>query len=168
MRRQEDLTGNARRAQKINARLDRLLLRAFQLTVLIIKKSTMTKERYNQLATQIVDACFQVHKELGPGLIESVYEYALLKEFELRNIFAFNQVAVKLFYKGYDTGKYYAVDMMIEDEIIIEIKCCEILHPVYIAQLIAYLKLADKKLGFLVNFHVPLIKDGIKRYVNGF
>ncbi len=128
----------------------------------------MTREKYNELAAQIVDACFHVHKELGPGLLESAYEYSLLKEFELRNIFAQNQVQVKLFYKGYDTGKYYSIDILVENEIVIEIKCADVLHPVYTAQLISYLKLSQKKLGFLVNFHVPLIKDGIKRFVNDF
>ena len=128
----------------------------------------MTKERYNELATQIVDACFHVHKELGPGLLESAYEYALLKEFELRNIIAHNQVQVKLFYKGYDTGKHYAIDILVENEIVLEIKCSDMMPPVYTAQIISYLKLSQKKLGFLVNFHMPLIKDGIKRFVNDF
>jgi len=128
----------------------------------------MTKYEYNNLAKEIVDSCFDVHKQLGPGLLESAYEYALLKEFELRNIIAKNQVQVKLFYKGYDTGKYYAIDILVENEIVIEIKCCDIIHPVYTAQIISYLKLSQKKLGFLVNFHVPIIKDGIKRFVNDF
>ena len=128
----------------------------------------MTKYEYNNLAKEIVDSCFDVHKQLGPGLLESAYEYALLKEFELRNIIAQNQVQVKLFYKGYDTGKYYAIDILVENEIVIEIKCCDIIHPVYTAQIISYLKLSKKKLGFLVNFHVPIIKDGIKRFVNDF
>jgi len=128
----------------------------------------MTKEKYNELSKEIVDACFHVHKELGPGLLESAYEYALLKEFDLRNIISQNQTEVKLSYKGYDTGKHYAIDILVENEIIIEIKCCDTLHPVYSAQIISYLKLAGKKLGFLVNFHVPLIKDGIKRFVNNF
>lgn len=101
-------------------------------------------------------------------MLESAYEYALLKEFELRNIIAHNQVQVKLFYKWYDTGKYYAIDILVENEIVIEIKCSDIIAPVYIAQIISYLKLSQKKLGFLVNFHVPLIKDGIKRFVNNF
>ena len=128
----------------------------------------MFKERYNELATQIVDACFQVHNELGPGLLESAYEYALLKEFELRGIIAQNQVQIKLYYKGHDTGKYYAIDILVEQEIVIEIKCCDVMHPVYTAQIISYLKLSQKKLGFLVNFHVPLIKEGVKRFVNNF
>ncbi len=128
----------------------------------------MTREKYNELAAQIVDACFHVHKELGPGLLESAYEYSLLKEFELRNIIACNRVQVKLFYKGHDTGKYYVIDILVEGEIVIEIKCCDTIPPVYTAQIISYLKLSQKKLGFLVNFHVPLIKDGIKRFVNDF
>ncbi|MBL0357820.1 MAG: GxxExxY protein [Chitinophagaceae bacterium] len=126
----------------------------------------MTNEKCNQLAPQIVDACFHVHNELGPGLLESAHGYALLKEFELRNITAVNQVQIKFFYKGHDTGKYYSIDILVENEIITEIKCADFLHPVYTAQIISYLKLSQKKLGFLVNFHVPLIKDGIKRYVN--
>ncbi len=128
----------------------------------------MTRNEYNNLAKEIVDSCFHVHKELGPGLLESAYEYALLKEFDLRNIIAKHQVQVKLYYKGHDTGKYYAIDILVENEIIIEIKCCDTLHPVYSAQIISYLKLSKKKLGFLVNFHVPLIKEGIKRFVNDF
>jgi GxxExxY protein len=128
----------------------------------------MNNEKLNDLAKQIVDACFHVHKELGPGLLESAYQYALLKELELRDILAQYQVQVKLFYKGYDTGKYYAIDILVENEIVIEIKCADIMHPVYTAQIISYLKLSQKKLGFLVNFHVPLIKNGIKRFVNNF
>ena len=128
----------------------------------------MTKEKYNELSKEIVDACFHVHRELGPGLLESAYEFALLTEFNLRNIKAINQVETILYYKGYNTGKYYVIDLLIEDEIILEIKCCDTLHPVHTAQVISYFKLSQKKLGFLINFHVPTIKDGIKRFVNNF
>ncbi len=126
----------------------------------------MNTDRLNELSKIIVDACYQVHVTIGPGLLESVYEFALLKEFELRQIKAVNQVPVKLFYKGFDTGKSYAIDILVEDEIVLEIKSSEIMHPVYEAQIISYLKLANKRLGFLVNFNSPLIKDGIKRFVN--
>ena len=128
----------------------------------------MNTDRLNELSRIIVDACYQVHVTIGPGLLESVYEFALLKEFELRQIKAINQVPVKLFYKGFDTGKSYAIDILVEDAIVLEIKSSEIMHPVYEAQIISYLKLADKKLGFLINFNSPLIKDGIKRFVNNF
>ncbi len=128
----------------------------------------MTKEKYNELSKEIVDACYQVHKELGPGLLESSYEYALLTEFDIKCIKAVNQFQIPLYYKGYNTSKYYVIDMLVEDEIIIELKSCETLHPIFTAQIISYLKLSNKKLGFLVNFNVPIIKDGIKRFVNNF
>ena len=128
----------------------------------------MDRTAFNRVATQIVDSCFHVHNELGPGLLESAYEYALLKEFELRHITARNQVPIKLFYKGHDTGKHYVIDLLVEDEVIIELKCADCILPVHTAQIISYLKLSRKKLGFLINFHVPAIKDGIKRFVNNF
>lgn len=128
----------------------------------------MNKEDYNRIATQIVDSCFHVHNELGPGLLESAYEFALLKELELRNIKTKNQVPIKLYYKGHDTGKHYVIDMLVEEEVIIELKCADCLLPVHTAQIISYLKLSQKKLGFLINFHVPIIKEGIKRFVNNF
>lgn len=128
----------------------------------------MEKERYNYLSREILDASITVHKEMGPGLLESVYELSLMKEFETRNIKAFNQVAIPLFYKGYELDKDFRIDILVEDEIIIEIKSSEIMHPVYEAQIISYLKLANKKLGFLINFNVPLLKDGFKRFVNNF
>lgn len=109
-----------------------------------------------------------VHRELGPGLLESVYEYALLKEFEIRGIKCVNRIAVELFYKGHSTGKFYEMDILVEDAIVIELKAVEMMHPVFDAQIISYLKLANKPLGILVNFNVPLLKDGFKRFVNNF
>jgi len=128
----------------------------------------LNRNEYNRIATQIVDACFHVHSELGPGLLESAYEYALLKELELRKMKARNQVPLKLFYKGIDTGKHYIIDLLVEDEVIVELKCVDCLLPVHTAQIISYLKLSNKRLGFLINFHVPIIKEGIKRFVNDF
>jgi len=124
--------------------------------------------KLNALSKEILDACVCVHKELGPGLLESVYEFALLKELELRNINAKNRVGLELFYKGHPTGKFYEIDILVENEIIIELKAVEIMHPVFNAQLISYMKLANKRLGFLVNFNVPKIKDGFNRFVNNF
>lgn len=112
----------------------------------------MTRGQYNTLAAEIVDACFQVHKELGPGLLESVYEFALMKEFELRSIKASNQCQTKLFYKGYDTGKYYLMDILVDNEIVIEIKCADLIPPVYWAQVISYLKLSQKKIRLSCKF----------------
>jgi GxxExxY protein len=105
---------------------------------------------------------------MGPGLLESIYESCLIKELEIRNIKVKNQVGIPLSYKGYKLSKEFKIDILVEDEIILELKSSEILHPVNEAQIISYLKLADKKLGFLINFNVPLLKDGFKRYVNNF
>ena len=128
----------------------------------------MTKEILNELGKNILDACIGVHKELGPGLLESVYVYALLKELELREIKAVRNLSIPLLYKGFDTGKHYEMDLLVENEIVIEIKSAESMHPVYMAQLISYLKLSDKRLGYLVNFNVVKMIEGFKRVVNNF
>ena len=129
----------------------------------------MNKEQFEYLANQVFMAALEVHKNLGPGLLESVYEFALVKELQLRNIFVKYQVKVPLFYKGHDTGKEFFIDILVENEIVIEVKSCtDGIHPVHQAQLLSYLKLADKKLGFLINFSVPLLKDGLKRMVNNY
>ena len=126
----------------------------------------MNNADLNKLGGIILDSSITVHKELGPGLLESAYELALAHELGLRGIRCRSQVPVELKYKNVSLGKAYVMDILVENEIVIEIKCADVLHPVYTAQIISYLKLSQKKLGFLVNFHVPLIKDGIKRFVN--
>jgi GxxExxY protein len=128
----------------------------------------MNKERYEYLARQIFNAALEVHKVLGPGLLESMYEYSLIKEFQLRDIKVNYQIHTPLFYKGYDTGKHFFIDMLIENEIVIEVKAVEGILPVHEAQLLSYLKLSNRKLGFLINFNVELIKDGFKRKVNNY
>lgn len=128
----------------------------------------MVKEQYEFLANQIFTGSLEVHKQLGPGLLESVYEYALVKELQLRGIHVEYQVQMPLYYKGHDTGKMFYIDILVEKEIIIEVKAAETLLPVHQAQLLSYLKLADKRLGFLINFNVVLIKDGFKRLVNNY
>lgn len=128
----------------------------------------MTKDRFELLAYEIFHASLEVHKTLGPGLLESIYEYALLKEFELRKINVQYQVKVPLIYKGYPTKKEFYLDLLVESEIILEIKAVEGLLPVHHAQLLSYLRLTDKRLGFLINFNVELLKQGFKRMVNKF
>ena len=128
----------------------------------------MNRDVLNKISKEIVDACITVHKEMGPGLLESVYEYCLLKEFELRNIKAENQVSIPLCYKGELLTKDYRIDILVENEIILELKAVDTILPVHKAQIISYLKLADKRLGFLLNFNVDLMKNGVKRIVNDF
>ncbi len=129
----------------------------------------MNKEQYEYLATQIFQASLEVHKTLGPGLLESVYEFALVKELQLRNINIQYQIKIPLFYKGHNTGKEFFIDILVEKEIVLEVKSCEEgMRPVHQAQLLSYLKLSDKKLGFLINFNVTLLKEGFKRLVNNY
>ncbi|MCP4395890.1 MAG: GxxExxY protein [bacterium] len=128
----------------------------------------MTHEEYNRLSGRILDCCITVHKEMGPGLLESVYEWCLMKEFELREIHAAHQVMIPLRYKGFELEKQFRVDILVEKKVLMEIKSVEKMLPVYEAQIISYLKHSEKKLGFLVNFNVPLLKKGFKRFVNNF
>ena len=123
---------------------------------------------YNKISGVILDACITVHKIMGPGLLESIYEQCLMKEFEFRNVSAKRQVPVSLNYKGYELSRELRIDILVENEIILELKSTEIMHPVYEAQIISYLKLTNKKLGFLINFNVPVLIKGFKRYVNNF
>ena len=122
----------------------------------------------NELSKVILDASIVVHKEMGPGLLESVYQHCLSKELYLRGINYSRLVPVPLMYKGYILNKDYVIDMLIEDSIVIELKAVEGLLPVHEAQLISYLKLSKKRLGFLINFNVPLLKEGFRRFVNNF
>ncbi|MCK6650689.1 MAG: GxxExxY protein [Bacteroidia bacterium] len=128
----------------------------------------MTREEFDKISKQIVDVCICVHREMGPGLLESVYELCMMKEFELRGVKAQNQVVIPLIYKGFELSKEFKIDILVENEIIIELKSAEVILPVFEAQLISYLRLTDKRLGFLINFNVPLVKNGIKRFVNNY
>ncbi len=132
------------------------------------QSNAMVREEYEWVAREIFLSSLEVHKALGPGLLESVYEYSLLKEMRLRNIEVEYQVKVPLYYKGYDTQKEFFIDLLVMKEIVIEVKSVDALNPVHEAQLLSYLKLANKKLGFLINFNVILIKDGFKRRVNNY
>lgn len=128
----------------------------------------MNREELNQIGGEILDAAFQVHKLMGPGLLESVYQACLAEEFNSRRIQYQEEVMLPLFYKGKKLQKFLKIDFLIENQIIIELKAIEIILPVHEAQLISYLKLSNKKLGYLINFNTPLLKDGFKRFVNNF
>jgi GxxExxY protein len=128
----------------------------------------VTADEMNKLSKVILDACMEVHREMGPGLLESVYEQCLIKELQLRKIKVQNQVTIPLFYKGCELSKEFKIDVLVENEIVVEIKSVESMLPVFEAQIISYLKLTNKKLGFLVNFNVPLLKNGFRRFVNNF
>ena len=126
------------------------------------------KERYEDLGKHILNAAFEVHKELGPGLLESIYEICLCEELRSKGLNIKSQVELPVFYKGQQLNKYFKIDILVEGLIVIELKACELLHKIDEVQLVSYLKLADLKLGYLINFNVPLLKEGIKRKVNNY
>lgn len=128
----------------------------------------MTRVELDRLSKIILEASIAVHKEMGPGLLESIYELCLLNELERSGVKTASQVSIPLVYKGTELSKDFRIDILIEDEIFLEIKSVETLLPVHEAQIISYLKLADKRLGFLINFNVALMKHGFKRFVNNF
>ena|SRR5688572_22526078 len=131
-----------------------------------MEKPLTTTEALNQLSGIILDAAITVHKEMGPGLLEAVYQHCMVKELRSRGLFVSMMVPVPLHYKGEALNKDYVIDILVEDEIILELKAIEGILAVHEAQIISYLKLANKRLGFLINFNVPLLKQGFKRYVN--
>jgi GxxExxY protein len=129
---------------------------------------SMTRDQINNTGAIILDASITVHKEFGPGLLESVYRLALKRELELRGLDVKMHVNVDLLYKDQNLGKCYEIDLLVEDEIIIETKSCDKIIPLNISQVITYLKLSNKNLGYLINFNVPLLKEGFRRIVYKF
>ncbi|RYY38811.1 MAG: GxxExxY protein [Chitinophagaceae bacterium] len=119
-----------------------------------------------KIAADIVDAAITVHRALGPGLLESAYKLAFAREMELRGYKVQLEVPVRYYYKGVDLGKTYAMDVLINDLVPVEIKAAEALAPIHLAQTLTYLKLFDRRLGFLLNFNVVLMKEGMRRVVN--
>jgi len=122
-----------------------------------------TREQW--LAEQVVDIAFHIHKALGPGLLESIYEKCFCHELDARNIAYTRQRSVEIKYNDLVIADGLRIDIMVEDLIILELKAQEDTHPVWQAQLLSYLKLTNKRLGYLINFHVPLMKNGIKRMI---
>jgi len=120
---------------------------------------------YQELSKTVYDCVFTVHRALGPGLLESTYEICLKKELEDAGLFVEHQKPIPLTYKGIILETGYRIDLMVENKIIIELKAVETMCPIYLAQLMTYLKLSECSLGLLINFNVMLIKDGITRVV---
>ncbi|MBK8581990.1 MAG: GxxExxY protein [Flavobacteriales bacterium] len=120
----------------------------------------------DELATIAVDAMIEVHRELGPGLLESSYEHCLLFELTERGLKVERQVALPLRYKKVTLEAGYRIDIWVERKLIIEVKSVETLHPIHLAQIITYLKLTDNRLGLLVNFNEKLVSKGIRRVAN--
>jgi GxxExxY protein len=122
-------------------------------------------EREVWLTTQIIGISILIHKQLGPGLLESVYEKCFCHELAYRNIPFQRQVKVDLYYNGFIIDDGLRIDILVDDLIVIELKAQDIYHPIWEAQLLSYLKLTKRRLGYIMNFHVPLMKHGIKRMI---
>ena len=120
----------------------------------------------NHLSSKIIGSAIEVHKALGPGLLESSYQKCLCHELRLRGIPFEYEKPLPLVYKGEKLDCGYQMDLVVENAIIVELKSCEKLAPIHEAQLLTYLKLADLKPGLLFNFNVPVMREGIKRIVN--
>ena len=116
----------------------------------------------------IIGAAIDVHKELGPGLLESVYEACLIEELNRRGLKVESQITFPLLYKGKKLDKEFRIDLLVEDDVIIELKAVNEILPVHEVQLVTYLKLTGKRLGLLINFNVPVLTKGVRRKVNYF
>lgn len=122
-------------------------------------------EREEFLGKEIVDAAYKVHKELGPGLLEKIYEACLCYELEKKGIPYKRQVEIPILYDGKKFNEGLVLDVLVDELVICELKAVEVINPLWKAQIISHLKLTGLKLGYLINFNSALIKDGIKRFV---
>lgn len=127
----------------------------------------MTKSYLDDLTYKIIGAAIEVHKNLGPGLLESVYQRCLEHEFQLRGISFISQPIVPVYYKDIELDAFLRCDLLVENRIVVELKAVETINPIFTAQLLTYMKLLDAPKGILMNFNcINLFKDGQKTYVN--
>jgi len=118
----------------------------------------------NAITQRIIKCAIEVHKQLGPGLLETIYENALAVELELEGLSYKQQLAIPVIYKGKSLGDY-RLDLLVNELVIVEIKSVERFDPVFEAQVLTYLRLTKKRVGLLINFNTKLVKDGIKRFI---
>ncbi len=121
----------------------------------------------NQISGIVIDAGIKLHRMLGPGLFEKVYEECLFYELKRQGVFVEQQKTIPLIYDGIKLEASYRIDLLVENKVVIELKSVEAIHRLYEAQVLNYLKLGNYKLGLLINFNTVYLKDGIKRFVNG-
>ncbi len=120
----------------------------------------------NEIGKVVVDTALHIHRELGPGLLESVYEAILAHELRSKNLAVERQVSIPVEYRGLRFDKGFRIDLLVENKVIIEIKCVETINNAHRKQLLTYLRLAHRRLGYLLNFGEPMMKSGITRIVN--
>ncbi|GAB3025819.1 GxxExxY protein [Spirosoma pulveris] len=127
----------------------------------------MNEPAYTTLITRIIGACIEVHSERGPEPAESVHEECPIYELRSTGLFVERQVEIPVVYEGRETNKTFFMDLVVEDVIVLELKAVEKLLPLHEVQTVTYLRLADKRLGLLINFNVPVLREGIRRKING-
>jgi|YelNatPaOPRAMG01_1025707.scaffolds.fasta_scaffold263183_1 GxxExxY protein len=128
----------------------------------------MDSDDYNKITERIIHAAIEVHKILGPGLLESAYEACLEYELKLDGFIVDRQISLPLIYKEMKLDCGYRIDMLVNNSVVVELKAVDILLPIHQAQLLCYLRLSKRKVGLLINFNTPCLKDGIKRMVDHF
>jgi GxxExxY protein len=126
------------------------------------------KDLLNKLSKEVIGAALEVHSVLGPGLLETTYELSLQHELQLRGYEVQRQIPLPIEYKGLVVPEAYRIDLLLENQLVIELKAVETLQPIHSAQLLTYLKMSGKHLGLLINFHSVRLTDGIKRLVHNF
>ena len=126
------------------------------------------KDLLNKLSKEAIGAALEVHSVLGPGLLETTYELSLQHELQLRGYEVQRQIPLPIEYKGLVVPEAYRIDLLLENQLVIELKAVETLQPIHYAQLLTYLKMSGKHLGLLINFHSVRLTDGIKRLVHNF
>jgi GxxExxY protein len=131
------------------------------------RAQSSTEASVNRITEAIIGAAMKVHSALGPGLLESAYEACMIHELRKTGFKVLSQVALPVHYDGIELEVGYRVDLIVEDRVIVELKCVEKIIPVHEAQIISHLRLSGKRVGLLINFHVLRLKDGIKRFVEG-
>lgn len=127
----------------------------------------MALPRVNQVTAQIVTGAMKVHSQLGPGLLESAYEACLAHELRREGLEVSRQVELPVVYDGETIDLGYRIDLLVENLVVVELKCVECINPVHQAQLLSYIRLSGKNVGLLINFHVAHLRNGIKRMVDG-
>ncbi len=125
------------------------------------------EQRSNELSKDIIAAAIEVHKALGPGLLESAYQMAMAQELSLRKLPFLSELALPIEYKGRTLEAGYRIDFLVDNVVVVELKSVDSLAPIHEAQLLTYLRLSGHWLGLLINFNVPILKRGIKRLVHG-
>jgi len=123
--------------------------------------------RENELANRVIGLAIEIHRALGPGLLESAYEECLFFKIAQAGLKVEKQKPMPLVYEQVKLECGYRIDLLVENALVVEVKSCDALHPIHLAQTLTYLKLGDYRLGLLINFNVELLRDGIKRVING-